>query len=127
MNFLSKQFKLYKAVCSQALGASESWHKTHFPCNHIFAVFDKWSFNSLLHSYKNSIFITSDTRQFDQVDPDEEPTSETSSMNRGNGDYSQVCGAETTVSLYLLVKMMHLLNPVALLPSQKSTTTSNLS
>ena len=77
---------------------------------------------------KNSIFITSDTRQFDQADPDEEPTSETSSMNRGNGDYSQVCGAETTVPLYLLVKMMHLLNPVALLPSQKSTiTTSNLS
>ena len=76
---------------------------------------------------KNSIFITSDTRQFDQADPDEEPTSETSSMNRGNGDYSQVCGAETTVPLYLLVKMMHLLNPEALLPSQKSTTTSNLS
>ena len=87
--------KLLKPSCK-----CESWRKTHFPCKHTFAVFnffDEWSFNSLPHSYKNSVFITLDTVHFDQADPDEQSTSEPSSTDEGNDYYSQVCGAETTV------------------------------
>ena len=124
----SNSTRLFAVKLSEPSCKCESWRKTHFPT--LFAVFnffDEWGFNSLPHSYKNSVFITLDTVHFDQADPDEEPTSEPSSRDEGNYYYSQVCGAETTVpAIASPMKMMHLLNPVALLPGQKSTTTRNL-
>ena len=124
----SNSTRLFAVKLSEPSCKCESWRKTHFPT--LFAVFnffDEWGFNSLPHSYKNSVFITLDTVHFDQADPDEEPTSEPSSRDEGNYYYSQVCGAETTVpAIASPMKMMHLLNPVALLPGQKSTTKRNL-
>ena len=96
----SNSTKLFAVKLLEPSCKCESWRKTHFPCKHLFAVFnffDEWSFNSLPHSYKNSVFITLDTVHFDQADPDEQPTSEPSSTDEGNDYYSQVCGAETTV------------------------------
>ena len=96
----SNSTKLFAVKLSEPSCKCESWRKTHFPCKHIFAVFnffDEWSLNSLPHSYKNNVFITLDTMHFDQADPDEEPTSEPSSTDEGNYYYGQVCGAETTV------------------------------
>ena len=96
----SNSTKLFAVKLSEPSCKCESWRKTHFPCKHIFAVFnffDECSLNSLPHSYKNNVFITLDTMHFDQADPDEESTSEPSSTDEGNDYYGQVCGAETTV------------------------------
>ena len=98
---ISNSTKLFAVKQSEPSCKCKICRKTHFPCKHIFAVynfFDEWSFNSLQYSYKNSVFITLDTVHFDQADPDEEPTSEPSSTDEGNDYYSQVCGTETTVS-----------------------------
>ena len=80
----SNSTRLFAVKLSEPSCKCESWRKTHFPT--LFAVFnffDEWGFNSLPHSYKNSVFITLDTVHFDQADPDEQPTSEPRFNGRG--------------------------------------------
>ena len=89
--------KLYAVKLSEPSCKCDSWRKTHFPCKHIFAVFncfEEWNFHSLPHSYRNSVFITLDTGHFDQLSP--EAPSEPCTVDEGD-DCSSEGIEETTI------------------------------
>ena len=89
--------KLYAVKLSEPSCKCDSWRKTHFPCKHIFAVFncfEEWNFHSLPHSYRNSVFITLDTGHFDRLSP--EAPSEPCTVDEGD-DCSSEGSEETTI------------------------------
>ena len=81
----------------------QSWHKTHFPCKHfsaVFKFFKEWDFNSLLDSYRNSVFITLDFINLSDSNPVQKPpsrpfTSDDSRNSCGGDDYDPPDNAAT--------------------------------
>lgn len=74
----------------------ESWKRTHFPCKQFFAVFkflEEWDFHRLPYQFKNNVFITLDTRHFDQSD--EESPSEPCAME----DFEDLFSEDVTSSV----------------------------